>query len=147
MCAAWVSTTVSTIAQNRTSAGPSPARPQKGVDIYFDNVGAETLDAAIATMNVRGRIVVSGQIAEYNAIEPRGIRNTLDFIPKRLRMEGLVVFDYGAQFAEAQRRLASWIRGGQIAFHETVIDGLASAPAAFIGLFQGVAHGRVLVKV
>lgn len=119
----------------------------KGVDIYFDNVGAETLDAAIARMNVRGRIVVSGQIAEYNATEPRGIRNTLDFIPKRLRMEGLVVFDYAAQFAEAQARMAGLIRTGQLTFHESVIDGLEAAPRAFAGLFAGDAMGRVLVKV
>lgn len=119
----------------------------KGVDIYFDNVGAATLDAAIANMNARGRIVVSGQIAEYNAAEPRGIRNTLDFIPKRLRMEGLVVFDYAARFAEAQTQLATWIREGRLHFHETVKPGLESAPSAFAGLFSGDALGRVLVKL
>jgi NADPH-dependent curcumin reductase CurA len=119
----------------------------KGVDIYFDNVGAKTLDAAISRMNAKGRIVVSGQIAEYNAENPRGIRNTLDFIPKRLRMEGLVVFDYAARFAEAQLRLAGWIREGKLAFHETVIPGLEAAPGAFAGLFAGNALGRALVKV
>lgn len=124
-------------------AGAAP----KGVDIYFDNVGAQTLDAAIARMNVRGRIVVSGQIAEYNATDPAGIRNTLDFIPKRLRMEGLVVFDFAARFAEAQARIAGWIRDGRLSFHETVRLGLETAPAAFAGLFKGDALGRVLVKV
>lgn len=124
-------------------AGTAP----KGVDIYFDNVGAQTLDAAIARMNVRGRIVVSGQIAEYNATDPAGIRNTLDFIPKRLRMEGLVVFDFAARFAEAQARIAGWIREGRLSFHETVKPDLETAPAAFAGLFKGDAMGRVLVKV
>jgi NADPH-dependent curcumin reductase CurA len=119
----------------------------QGVDIYVDNVGAGTLDAAIARMNVRGRIVVSGQIAEYNSLAPAGIRNTMDFIPKRLRMEGLVVFDYAAQFAEAQSRMAAWIRDGRLVFHETVIPGLEAAPSAFAGLFEGRARGRVLVKV
>lgn len=119
----------------------------KGVDIYFDNVGGAMLDAAITQMNLRGRIVVSGQIAEYNAQEPRGIRNTLDFIPKRLRMEGLVVFDYAARFGEAQSRLAGWIRDGRLVFHETVIAGLDAAPEAFSGLFGGPTMGRVLVKV
>lgn len=119
----------------------------KGVDITFDNVGGAMLDAAISQMTLRGRIVVSGQIAEYNADQPRGIRNTLDFIPKRLRMEGLVVFDYAARFGEAQTRMASWIRDGRLRFHETVIAGLGAAPAAFSGLFSGATKGRVLVKV
>jgi NADPH-dependent curcumin reductase CurA len=128
-------------------AGAIAAAAPKGVDIYFDNVGAETLDAAISCMNVRGRIIVSGQIAEYNAADPRGIRNTLDFIPKRLRMEGLVVFDYAARFVEAQARIAGWIRDGRMSFHETVRPGLETAPLAFASLFSGDALGRVLVKV
>lgn len=119
----------------------------KGVDIYFDNVGAQTLDAAISRMNARGRIVVSGQIAEYNAVQPVGIRNVLDFIPKRLRMEGLVVFDYASRFPEAQSKLAGWIREGRLSFHETVKEGLEAAPLAFAGLFAGDALGRVLVKL
>lgn len=121
----------------------------QGLDIYFDNVGAETLDAAIANMRPKGRIVVSGQVAEYNAAVPRGIRNVLDFIPKRLRMEGLVVFDYATQFAAAQATMAQWIREGRLAYRETVIAGLESAPIAFAQLFakSGAGLGRILVKV
>ncbi|HAJ48118.1 MAG TPA: NADP-dependent oxidoreductase [Alphaproteobacteria bacterium] len=122
------------------------AIPQ-GVDIYFDNVGAATLDAAIRVMNLRGRIIVSGQIAEYNAAAPAGIRNTLDFIPKRLRMEGLVVFDYAARFAEAQAEMAQWIQDGKLTYREHIVPGLGQAPSAFVSLFSGEMTGRVLVKV
>jgi NADPH-dependent curcumin reductase CurA len=118
-----------------------------GINIYIDNVGGPMLDAAIANMKPRGLIVISGQIAEYNSTAPAGIRNTMDFIPKRLRMEGMVVFDYAARFPEAQSKMAGWIGDGRLKFHETVIPGLENAPSAFIGLFKGAAKGRVLVKV
>lgn len=120
----------------------------KGIDIYFDNVGAETLDAAILNMRRHGRIVVSGQIAEYNAGEtPRGIRHTLPFITQRLKMEGLVVYDYGVQFAEARAQMAEWVRAGKLTYREEIIEGLEQAPAAFIGLFTGESFGRRLVHV
>lgn len=119
----------------------------KGIDIYFDNVGAETLDAAILNMRKGGRIVVSGQIAEYNAKEPRGIRHTLPFITQRLKMEGLVVYDYAVQFAEARQQMAEWVRAGKLSYREEIIEGLEQAPAAFIGLFAGESFGRRLVHV
>lgn len=120
----------------------------KGIDIYFDNVGAETLDAAILNMRKHGRIVVSGQIAEYNAGEnPRGIRHTLPFITQRLKMEGLVVYDYGVQFNEARAQMAEWVRAGKLTYREEIIEGLEHAPKAFIGLFTGDSFGRRLVHV
>jgi NADPH-dependent curcumin reductase CurA len=120
----------------------------KGIDIYFDNVGAETLDAAILTMRKHGRIVVSGQIAEYNATEtPRGIRHTLPFITQRLKMEGLVVYDYGVQFNEARAQMAEWVRAGKLTYREEIIEGLEQAPKAFIGLFTGESFGRRLVHI
>jgi len=119
----------------------------KGIDIYFDNVGGETLDAAILNMRRGGRIVVSGQISEYNTTTPRGIRHTLPFITQRLRMEGLVVYDYGARFNEARAQMAAWVRAGRLSYREEIIDGLEQAPAAFIGLFSGESFGRRLVRV
>ena len=120
----------------------------KGIDIYFDNVGAETLDAAILNMRRHGRIVVSGQIAEYNAGEnPRGIRHTLPFITQRLKMEGLVVYDYGVQFNDARTQMAEWVRQGKLTYREEIIEGLEKAPSAFIGLFTGESFGRRLVHV
>ena len=119
----------------------------KGVDIYFDNVGGETLDAAILNMRRGGRIVVSGQISEYNTATPRGIRNTLPFITQRLKMEGLVVYDYGVQFNDARTQMADWVRAGRLSYREEIIDGLEQAPQAFIGLFSGDSFGRRLVRV
>jgi hypothetical protein len=120
----------------------------KGIDIYFDNVGAETLDAAILNMRKHGRIVVSGQIAEYNAGEsPRGIRHTLPFITQRLKMEGLVVYDYAVQFNDARAQMAEWVRQGKLTYREEIIEGLEKAPSAFIGLFTGESFGRRLVHV
>ncbi|MGB5947753.1 MAG: NADP-dependent oxidoreductase [Parvibaculum sp.] len=117
-----------------------------GVDIYFDNVGAETLDAAILNMKEHGRIVVSGQVAEYNRAEPVGIRNVTRFITHRLRMEGLVVFDYFKGFRDAQAEMAGWIHEGKLTYTEDVSEGLENSAAAFIGLFDGENLGRRLIK-
>ena len=118
-----------------------------GVDIAFDNVGGEQLDAAILNMRPNGRIVVSGQVSEYNAENPRGIRWVTPFITKRLRMEGLVVYDYRKRFGEAQAEIAGWINSGQLRYREEIIEGFEALPAAFIGLFSGENFGRRLVKV
>ncbi|MDA9230721.1 NADP-dependent oxidoreductase [Alphaproteobacteria bacterium] len=118
-----------------------------GVDIYFDNVGADMLDAAIANMRLRGRIVVSGQISEYNRPSPLGIRNTTQFITHRLSMAGLVVYDYANQFVEAQAEMAALIRSGALIYQEDISQGIEGAPDAFIGLFGGHNHGRRLIQV
>jgi len=119
----------------------------KGIDIYFDNVGGATLDGAILNLRRHGRIVVSGQISEYNATSPRGIRHTLPFITQRLRMEGLVVYDHAVQFNEARAQMAEWVRAGKLTYREEIIEGLDNAPSAFIGLFTGESFGRRLVHV
>ena len=118
-----------------------------GVDIYFDNVGAAMLDAALLNMKEHGRIVVSGQVAEYNATQPIGIRHVTRFITHRLRMEGLVVFDYFKQFAHAQAEMARWIHEGKLQYTEDISEGLEGSADAFIGLFEGENLGRRLVKV
>ena len=119
----------------------------KGIDIYFDNVGGETLDAAILNMHKNGRIVVSGQISEYNTQTPRGIRHTLPFITQRLKMEGLVVYDFSVQFGEARQQMAEWVNEGKLTYREEIIEGLEQTPQAFIGLFSGESFGRRLVHV
>lgn len=118
-----------------------------GVDIFFDNVGGAQLDAAILNMKPGGRIVISGQVSEYNATEPRGIRWVTPFITKRLRMAGLVVYDYRKRFPEAQARLAGWIDDGTITYREEIIEGFDNLPAAFIGLFNHENFGRRLVRM
>ena len=117
-----------------------------GVDIYFDNVGGEMLDAAILNMKPKGRIVVSGQIAEYNREKPVGIRQTTRFITHRLRMEGLVVYDCAKQFPEAQAAMAALIRDGKLAYKEDISNGIEDAPRAYATLFVGANFGRRLIK-
>lgn len=117
-----------------------------GVDVYFDNVGGEMLDAAILNMKPKGRIVVSGQVAEYNREKPVGIRQTTRFITHRLRMEGLVVYDYAKQFPEAQAAMAALIRDGKLAYKEDISDGIEDAPRAYAALFAGANFGRRLIK-
>ena len=119
-----------------------------GVDIVFDNVGGETLDAAIANTNPRARLVISGAVSEYNRPVPRGIRNTTRFITHRLRMEGLVVFDYVKDFPAAQMEMAGWIQSGALSYREEIVEGIEAAPAAFTALFDGSpAFGRRIIKL
>lgn len=120
-----------------------------GVDIYFDNVGGAMLDAAILNMKDHGRIVVSGQVSEYNRgpDELVGIRNVTRFITHKLRMEGLVVFDYFKGFKAAQAEMAGWIHAGKLQYTEDISDGIEGSAKAFVGLFEGENHGRRLIKV
>lgn len=117
-----------------------------GVDIYFDNIGGEMLDAALLNMNEKGRIIVSGQTAEYNRQQPVGIRQTTRFITHRLRMEGLVVYDYAKQFPEAQAAMAALIREGKLQYKEDISEGIEDAPREYAALFAGGNFGRRLIK-
>ncbi|MFN3370298.1 MAG: NADP-dependent oxidoreductase [Sphingomonadaceae bacterium] len=115
-----------------------------GIDILFDNVGNAMIDRMLPRLRRGGRIVVSGQVADYNLPPDRvpGIRDTRWFIASRLRMEGLVVFDDLPRFAAAQSEVAGLIRDGALATREVVGQGLASLPGLFAGLFTGDAFGR-----
>lgn len=117
-----------------------------GINIYFDNVGGSMLDAAIVNMKMGGRIVVSGQVAEYNRETPVGIRHTTRFITHRLRMQGLVVYDYRSGFVEAQAAMAQMIRDGQLRYREDISAGIERAPSAYEALFAGANLGRRLIK-
>jgi hypothetical protein len=127
------------------AAAVARAMPE-GIDILFDNVGPAMIDVALPQMRIGGRIVVSGQLADYNG-PPTGLFNTAQFIARRLRMEGLVVFDDMKAFPEAQAALAGWIEAGGFAWREERFAGLESAPTAFCGLFSGAAFGRRIVEV
>lgn len=122
----------------------------EGVDVLFDNVGNAMIDRVLPFMRPGGRIVVSGQVADYNVpvASRHGIRNTDRFITHRLRMEGLVVFDDLRGFPEAQAEAAALIRDGRLKLREIVTDGLDSLPEAFCGLFaSGAAFGRRLAQL
>lgn len=120
-----------------------------GWDVLFDNVGNAMIDRALPVMKMRGRIVVSGQVADYNTPVEQvpGLKHTREFIAKRLRMEGLVVFDDLPGFAAAQAELAELIKNGTVKYREEVFEGLESLPEAFCGLFTGASFGRRVVRV
>lgn len=120
-----------------------------GVDILFDNVGNEMVDRVLPLMNQNGRIVVSGQVADYSlAPEDRhGIKNTAPFITHRVRMEGLVVFDDARDFPGALEALAGLIASGRLKYKEDRFEGIERMPEAFCGLFRGENFGRRVVRV
>ena len=119
-----------------------------GIDVYFENVGGEHLAAALTHMNTFGLIAVCGMIAQYNSSEPvPGPSNLGLLIGKRLKMQGFLVSDYRASTAEFYQEMGAWISAGAIRAEETIIDGIASAPDAFIGLFTGENMGKMLVRL
>ncbi|MEL6449852.1 MAG: NADP-dependent oxidoreductase [Pseudomonadota bacterium] len=119
-----------------------------GVDVYFDNVGGTILEATLALMNDRGRIVCCGAISQYDTTDPKGPRNLPGaLVVKRLRMEGFIVMDFAKDDAKALRALQHWVAAGQIKVTEDIVDGLENAPAALIGLLAGDNRGKRMVRV
>ena len=119
-----------------------------GIDIYFENVGGDHLEGALANMNMNGRIPVCGMIAQYNATEPvPGPSNLANIIGMRLLLKGFIVSDYDARSAEFYADMGKWLASGQLKYQETILDGIENAPAAFIGLFSGENKGKMLVKL
>jgi NADPH-dependent curcumin reductase CurA len=119
-----------------------------GVDVYFDNVGGEMSAAVHRRLALAGRVVICGQVSQYNAEGPleRGFDPRL-LIVFRARMEGFLVSDYAHRFGEAKQRLAGWLTDGTLRYREDVTEGLENAPKAFIGMLQGENRGKALVKV
>ena len=119
-----------------------------GVDVYFDNVGGEHLEAAISAMNVHGRITVCGMISVYNAIEPTPApRNLAMLIGKRLTLRGMLVRDHGDLRDAFVKEVAPLVADGSIRHHETVFEGLDQAPEAFLAMLRGDGLGKNLVRI
>ena len=119
-----------------------------GVDLYFDNVGGEILDAALAALALRGRVVLCGAIATYNDRgSMTGPANYRSLIIRRGRMEGFIILDYVGRFPEAQAEMAGWLGAGKIKSAEHIVEGLEHAPEALNLLFTGGNIGKVIVKV
>nr|WP_234023960.1 NADP-dependent oxidoreductase [Sorangium cellulosum] len=119
-----------------------------GIDVYFDNVGGPILDAALAELAFRGRVVLCGAISSYGAAElPRGPRNYMNLIIQRGRMEGFVIIDYAKRFGEAVKDLSAWVAAEQIKDHVDVQEGLENAPKALRRLFAGENRGKQLLKI
>ncbi len=119
-----------------------------GIDIYYDNVGGEILDAALSLINIKARIVICGLISQYNATKPvPGPYNFRTILTQRARVEGFIVFDYAARYKEAFETLGQWLAEGKIKYRVDVVDGLNNAPRAVNKLFDGSNKGKLIVKV
>ncbi|MFN3286993.1 MAG: NADP-dependent oxidoreductase [Sphingomonadaceae bacterium] len=120
----------------------------RGIDVYFDNVGGDHLEAAIAAARPFARLVECGMIADYNAEgETPGPRNMMMVIGKRLRIQGFIVFDFIARRPQFLEQMMGWARAGQLRWEETVMDGIEAVPEAFLGLFRGSNTGKMLVRL
>lgn len=124
------------------------AAAPKGVDVYFDNVGGDHLDAALARMNPLGRIAVCGAISGYNEPGARTpVRNLSAIIYGRINVRGFTGEDYGHLREAFRADMTGWLKAGQVKYQETLREGVAAAPAALIGLLRGENTGKMLVRV
>ncbi len=125
------------------------AAAPNGIDVYFDNVGGEILEACLPQMNLRGRIACCGAISQYDgapsATGPRGIPGLI--VVKRLTMQGFIVTDFNDQRDQALADLQSWVKSGKLKVQEDIINGLENTPQALIGLLAGENRGKRMVKV
>ncbi|MFX0061079.1 MAG: NADP-dependent oxidoreductase [Candidatus Hermodarchaeota archaeon] len=119
----------------------------KGIDVYYENVGGEHLDAALLNMNTFGRIAICGMISQYNTMKPTGIRNLTLAIQKRLTLKGFIITDHYKRLPDFTKDMTKWLAEGKIKWKETIVDGIENAPAAFIGLFKGKNFGKMIVKL
>ncbi|MBR0553596.1 NADP-dependent oxidoreductase [Stakelama marina] len=118
-----------------------------GIDVYFDNVGGDHLDAALAVANQHARFAICGMIDIYNTSEPTELRYLPRVIGARIRIQGFIVSDYLARAEEFYRDMGTMLQSGQLKREETVVEGLDNMPDAFLGLFSGKNMGKMLVKV
>jgi len=119
-----------------------------GVDVYFDNVGGDILDAALARLNLGARVAICGAISQYNNTTPiKGPSNYLSLLINRATMRGFVVFDFAARYGEAARDMAGWIAAGKLKSKEDIVEGLEKFPATLLMLYDGENFGKLILKV
>ncbi|MEV1289668.1 NADP-dependent oxidoreductase [Micromonospora sp. NPDC049679] len=124
------------------------AAAPEGIDVYFDNVGGDHLEAAISALRNHGRVALCGAISQYNATEPPAApRNLALAIGKRLTLRGFIVGDHAHLRDAFVAELAGWLSSGQLRYDETFVDGLPNAPEAFLGLLRGDNLGKMLVRL
>jgi len=120
----------------------------KGIDVYFDNVGGEILDIALAQLAMHARVVICGAISQYNATEGvKGPANYLSLLVNRARMQGMVVFDYAARYGDAAREMGTWLAQGRLKSREDIVEGFDTFPDALLKLFRGENTGKLLLKI
>jgi len=118
-----------------------------GIDVYFDNVGGETLDACLFGMKEHGRIAACGAVSRYDGAPPYGVQGTPMIVSKRVTIRGFIVTDFFGQRAQALSDLEGWVRSGQLKVLEDIVEGFENLPAALIGLLAGDNIGKRMVKV
>ena len=120
-----------------------------GIDVYFDNVGGRITDAVFPNLRVKGRVVICGQISQYNLAQPEtGPRFLWNMITKRARIEGFLVSEFADRHTDALVEMSAWLREGKLKYRETIEEGgIESAPAAFISMLKGGNIGKQLVKI
>jgi len=119
----------------------------KGIDIYFDNVGGETLDTVLRLVNTFARIIICGRISGYHAAERYGIKSLGAVLVNRVRMQGIIVFDWADRYAEANKALAGYVAQGKLKTRESIVEGIERAPQGLIDLVKGRNFGKQLVKL
>lgn len=118
-----------------------------GVDVFFDNVGGETLDAVLTRLRLHARIAICGAISQYNNTGPvSGPSNYLSLLVNRARMEGFVVFDFADRYAEAGKTMAGWLQAGKLKSREQIEDGVENFPRVFLKLFEGGNFGKLILR-
>ncbi|MEC3975375.1 NADP-dependent oxidoreductase [Amycolatopsis sp. H20-H5] len=124
------------------------AAAPEGIDVYFDNVGGEHLEAAIDSINLHGRMAICGMISQYNATEPTPApRNLVQIIAKRFTMRGVLVLDHFGLQKQFVAEVAPLVASGQLKYEETIVEGIRNAPEAFLGLLNGANTGKMLVRI
>jgi NADPH-dependent curcumin reductase CurA len=119
-----------------------------GIDVYFDNVGADHLDAALVMLRNYGRVAMCGAIANYNATQPPAGPGNLGLaVSKRLTLRGFIIVDHGDRMPDMIADVSGWLRDGKLVHAETVVDGIDHAPGAFIDLLRGGNTGKMLVRL
>jgi NADPH-dependent curcumin reductase CurA len=128
--------------------GQLAAAAPNGVDVYFDNVGGDHLEAAIDVLNEHGRVAMCGSVSAYNETEPPpGPRNLAQVVTKRLSLRGFIVLDHFHRFADMSRDVSTWFTNGDLVADETIVDGgLDAAVDAFLGLLRGENTGKMVVR-
>lgn len=120
----------------------------KGVDVYFDNVGGDILDAVLSRLSFKARVVICGAISQYNNKEAvKGPSNYLSLLVNRARMEGFVVMDYADRYGAAGQEMAGWLAKGQLKSREDIVEGLQTFPEMLMKLFNGENFGKLILKV
>jgi len=118
-----------------------------GIDVYFDNVGGDHLDAALALARNYARFAICGMIDSYNSGEPASLRFLMRVIAARIRMRGFIVFDFQSRMGDFYRDMGPWLASGAVKSKETIVEGLEQTPDAFLGLFSGANTGKMLVRL